>query len=116
MPDCAADRVKQHLRVHGLPQVRGGTGLLNATSGRGIVPGGRDKDDRDLHPVGGQTLLELEPAPIEMDVEHEAVRSTADQRVKKVAGGGKALDGIAVRLDQAMERSKDRGIVVDDGN
>jgi hypothetical protein len=51
-----------------------------------------------------------------MDVEHEAGRSTADQRVKKVSGGGKALDGVAVRLDQTMERSQDRGIVVDDGN
>ena len=35
-----------------------------------------DEDDRDLHSVGGQAFLELEPAPIEMDVEHEAGRST----------------------------------------
>src|SRR4030095_7967179 len=105
LPDCTADRVKHRRPVHGLPQVRSGTGLFNATPGRGIVLRGRDKDDRDLHTVGGQTFLELEPAPVEMDVEHEAGRSIADQRVKKVAGGSKALDGIAVRLDQTMERS-----------
>jgi hypothetical protein len=57
LADCTADRVKQRLRVHGLPQVRSGTGLFNATSGRGIVLGRRDEDDRDLHPVGGQTSL-----------------------------------------------------------
>jgi hypothetical protein len=76
----------------------------------------RDEDDRDLQPVGAQAFLELEPAPVEMDVEHEAGRSAVGHRVEKRTGGGKALDGIALRLDQAMERPTDRGVIVDDGD
>jgi hypothetical protein len=37
-------------------------------------------------------------------------------RVEKLTGGGEALDGITLRLDQAMERPTDRGVVVDDGD
>jgi hypothetical protein len=51
-----------------------------------------------------------------MDVEHEAGRSTAGHRVEKVAGRDEALDGVALRLDQAMECPTDRGVVVDDGD
>src|SRR5437879_3694249 len=111
-PDCTTDRGKQRLLVHGLPEVPGRAGLFEATPGRVVVVG-RNEDDRDLHPVGGQALLEVEPAAVEMDVEDEADRSTAGQRVEKVAGGKEARDGVAVRQDQAMERPEDRGGVVD---
>jgi hypothetical protein len=42
-----------------------------------------------------------------MDVEHEAGRSAVGHRVEKLTGGGEALDSIALRLDQAMERPTD---------
>ena len=51
-----------------------------------------------------------------MNVEHEARRLAAGQGVEEGACGGEALDDVAVRLHQAMERSKGRGIVVDDGD
>lgn len=114
-PDRETDRVEKRAPVHGLPEVGDRAGLLDVTPGRGIVVS-RDEDGRDLDPIRRQALPELEPASVEMDVEHEAGRPEPRQRLEEVAGRDEALDRVPLRLDQPMERSKDGGVVVDDGN
>ena len=115
-PDCATDRAEQLLLVHGLPQMPGRPGPFDALAGRRIVLG-RDEEDGDAYPVSRQAFLKIEPAhSVQMDVEEEAGRSTTAQRVEELVGRCEGLDGVATRLDQAMERPTDRGVVVHDGN
>jgi hypothetical protein len=79
----STDRAQTDGRIEGLPQVAGGSGLLDPLDGRGVVVGGHEYDRN------GQAPLEIEPVHlVHLDIQHEAGRSVPRQPVEELSGGG----------------------------
>jgi hypothetical protein len=109
--DRAADRVEHHVVIERLQEMADGARLFDTLACRRIVMGG-DEDDRH-----GQTLLEIEAAQlIHVDIENQAGRATAGQPLEEFTRGRERLRRVTGRLNQTMERTTDRRIVVYDGN
>src|SRR5947209_15788076 len=106
----------ERCHVEWLAQVAGGAGAGVEPSGGDLVVGG-DEDDRRHFAARHEPILEIEagerPQP---DIQDETGGHASRDALEKLLARGEGLDAHPLHAQNALERTTDRVVVVDDPN
>lgn len=112
--DGAFDRAQQRCIVDGLGQELDRATLHGLHRGRHVTVAG-DENDRQVEPLGADTLLQLEPVQVrQRHVQHQAAGSEMPGPVEEFLTRRKRLRLPTCAADQRFQRLAHGDVVVDD--